>query len=69
MGALYRVVTVVGAAALPKGGEDLPKSECVATTATTATTTTTTFLWFLFCDLKLNAASRDFSVQCLHPPN
>ena len=39
MGALYRVVTVVGAAALPKGGEDLPKSECVATAATTTTTT------------------------------
>ena len=50
MGAVYSVVTVVGAAALPKGGEDLPKGECVATiaTTTTTTTTTTTFCGFFF---------------------
>ena len=39
---LVTVVIVVGAAAVPKGGVDLPKGECVATTTTTATTTTAT---------------------------
>ena len=34
-GPVYTVVAVVGAAALPKGGVDLPKGECVTTTTIT----------------------------------